>query len=149
MRAHQGISAALVADRLSRLKNTSRRDERASQNCTLVELSIDESGNNVQLGRCPVKEKFGGLRILCESCHDAIRQRIFAAEQEPLHLRGLRPVGETSGSGLMPCATNKRAHTEQESMAELSQDQLWRICLRKPSDCEPYGTCTRLTACDC
>jgi hypothetical protein len=41
-------------------------------------------------------------------------------------------------------------------MAELTHEQLWHVCLRKPGDYEPYGTRTRLTAtrpaeiaCDC
>jgi len=41
-------------------------------------------------------------------------------------------------------------------MAELTHEQLWHICLRKPGDYEPYGQRKRLTAtlpaeiaCDC
>ncbi len=34
-------------------------------------------------------------------------------------------------------------------MAELSSEQLWHVCQRKPSDFEPYGQRTRLTALDC
>ena len=34
-------------------------------------------------------------------------------------------------------------------MAELANEQLWHVCQRKPSDFEPYGQRTRLTALDC
>ena len=48
-----------------------------------------------------MKEKVGGLRILCESCHDAIRQRILAAEQEPFRTCEVcGQSGETAGRRL-------------------------------------------------
>jgi hypothetical protein len=31
-------------------------------------------------------------------------------------------------------------------MAELTHEQLWHVCLRKPGDYEPYGKHNRLTA---
>jgi hypothetical protein len=43
---------------------------------------------------------------------------------------------------------NTRAHTEQENMAELSYEELWHGCQRKPGDFEPYGKRTRLAASD-
>jgi len=34
-------------------------------------------------------------------------------------------------------------------MPELSHEQLWQVCLQKPTDFEPYGQRMRLTATDC
>jgi hypothetical protein len=34
-------------------------------------------------------------------------------------------------------------------MAELTHEQLWHACQRKPGDYEPYGRRKRLTASDC
>src|ERR1700677_29567 len=47
---------------------------------------------------------------------------------------------------LRPCVTNMRALWEENNMAELTQEQLWKVCQRKPGDYEPYGKHNRLTA---
>jgi hypothetical protein len=36
------------------------------------------------------------------------------------------------------------ANAEQEKLAELSHEQLWHVCQRKPSDFEPYGQANAL-----
>ena len=38
------------------------------------------------------------------------------------------------------------ANREQEKLAELTHEQLWQVCQRKPGDYEPYGKRKRLTA---
>jgi hypothetical protein len=38
---------------------------------------------------------------------------------------------------------------EQEKLAELTHQQLWTVCERKPSDLEPYGQRRRWAATDC
>ncbi len=50
------------------------------------------------------------------------------------------------GSWTRLCATSTRTQGEQRNMAELSHEQLWHVCQRKPSDFEPYGERRRLTA---
>src|SRR5260370_21712796 len=93
------------------------------------------------------REKFSDLRILCESCHGAIRQRIFGAEQEPF--RTCEVCGQSwkgRGGWVNTRCDGKRAHTEQESMAGYHKINFGNICLPKPSHCEPCRTRTRLTA---
>src|ERR1700692_3058357 len=51
---------------------------------------------------------------------------------------------KTVGSRL--CATSTRALWEENNMAELSHEQLWHVCQRKPGDYEPYGKRKRLKA---
>src|SRR6266567_5823327 len=67
----------------------------------------------------------------------------------PARFAGSRENGEkVVGSTL--CATSMtQVRRERERLAELSHEQLWLVCQRKPSDFEPYGQGVRSTASDC
>jgi hypothetical protein len=83
-----------------------------------------------------VKEKFGGFGIQLNHANDATRQRLKAAREESLHTARFALSRANGGKaiGSRLCAINTRAHREQENMAELSDEQLWRISRQKTSD---------------
>src|SRR3984957_7903300 len=58
------------------------------------------------------------------------------------------PAGCGKDGGLELCATSMAAHGKKGNMAELSDEQLWKVCQRKLGDCEPNGERPRLTASD-
>ena len=79
-----------------------------------------------------VKEKFGGLRFCVNHANDAILRRIEAAEQEPFltcEVYG-QPGKLQKVVGLRPCATSTPVHAAQETMAELSDEQIPAVCER-------------------
>src|ERR1700722_2316362 len=48
------------------------------------------------------------------------------------------PAGCGKDGGLELCATSMAAHGKKGNMAELTHEQLWKVCQRKLGDCEPW-----------
>ena len=96
-----------------------------------------------------VKEKIGGLRSGNHKS-EAIRQCILAAQEESFRTCEVcgQPghpgdCGRMVGSKL--CATSMTpAGKRQTIMSELTHEQLWHLCERKPDDYEPSGKRNRL-----